>query len=86
MYFKQLLNERLGCASYLIASRQSQEAAIVDPSLDIDQYEALLQDRGFSPRYIMDTHVHADHISGGRRLAARHGAQLCLHQSSARRS
>ena len=83
MYFKQLLNERLGCASYLIASRQSQEAAIVDPSLDIEPYEALLRERGFRLRYIIDSHVHADHVSGGRELAARHGAQLCLHQSAA---
>ena len=83
MYFKQLLNERLGCASYLLASRQSHDAAIVDPSLDIDQYEALLQERGFRLRYVLETHVHADHISGGRQLAARHGAQLCLHQSAA---
>ena len=69
MYFKQVLDERCGCASYLIASRQSHEAAIVDPSIDTDQYEALLQERGFRLRYVIDTHVHADHVSGARRLA-----------------
>jgi hydroxyacylglutathione hydrolase len=82
MYFKQVLNERLGCASYVIASRQSLEAAIVDPALQTDQYEALLEERGFRLRYLIDTHVHADHISGARDLAARHGAQLCLHESA----
>ena len=46
MYFKQILDERCGCASYLIASRQSHEAAIVDPSIDTDQYLPLLQERG----------------------------------------
>jgi glyoxylase-like metal-dependent hydrolase (beta-lactamase superfamily II)/rhodanese-related sulfurtransferase len=82
MYFKQILNERCGCASYLIASRESQEAAIVDPAIETEQYEALLRERGFRLRYVIDTHVHADHISGARRLAAAHGATLCLHASA----
>jgi glyoxylase-like metal-dependent hydrolase (beta-lactamase superfamily II) len=79
MYFKQLLDERCGCASYLIASRQSNEAAIVDPALDREPYEALLRERDFRLRYVIDTHVHADHVSGARRLAAAHGAELCLY-------
>jgi glyoxylase-like metal-dependent hydrolase (beta-lactamase superfamily II)/rhodanese-related sulfurtransferase len=82
VYFKQILDERLGCASYLIASRQTHEAAVVDPSIQIDQYEALLQERGFRLRYVVDTHVHADHLSGGRALTSRHGAELCLHQAA----
>jgi glyoxylase-like metal-dependent hydrolase (beta-lactamase superfamily II)/rhodanese-related sulfurtransferase len=82
MYFKQILDERCGCASYLIASRQSHEAAIVDPSIDTDQYLPLLHERGFTLRYVIDTHVHADHVSGARRLAAEHGAELCMHESA----
>ena len=82
MYFKQILDERCGCASYLIASRQSHEAAIVDPSIETDQYLPLLQERGFTLRYVIDTHVHADHVSGARKLAAEHGAELCLHESA----
>src|SRR6266542_1763686 len=82
MYFKHILDERCGCASYLLASRQSHEAAVVDPSIVTEQYDALLQERGFRLRYVIDTHVHADHVSGGRDLVARHGAELCLHQSA----
>lgn len=82
MYFKQILDERCGCASYLIASRQSHEAAVVDPAMATEQYDALLQERQFRLRYVIDTHVHADHISGARGLAARHGAELCLHESA----
>jgi glyoxylase-like metal-dependent hydrolase (beta-lactamase superfamily II)/rhodanese-related sulfurtransferase len=82
MYFKQVLDERCGCASYIIASRQSHEAAIVDPSLDQEGYTALMQEREFALRYVIDTHVHADHVSGARRLAAAHGAELCLHESA----
>src|SRR5438270_13666055 len=81
MYFKQFLDERCGCASYVVASRQSHEAAIVDPSIDTEQYDALLNERDFTLRYVIDTHVHADHVSGARRLAAAHGAELCLHES-----
>jgi hydroxyacylglutathione hydrolase len=82
MYFKQILDERCGCASYLIASRKSNEAAIVDPAILTDQYDGLLQERGFRLRYVIDTHVHADHLSGARRLGARPGVELCLHQSA----
>ncbi|HXT35450.1 MAG TPA: MBL fold metallo-hydrolase [Chloroflexota bacterium] len=82
MYFKQILDEHCGCASYFIASRQSHEAVIVDPSIQIEQYDALLQEREFRLRYVIDTHVHADHVSGARRLASEHGADLCLHESA----
>ena len=82
MYFKQILDERCGCASYLIASRQSHEAAIVNPALDTEQYDALLHERGFHLRYVIDTHVHADHVSGARWLAVDHGAEVCLHETA----
>ncbi len=82
MYFKQILDERCGCASYLVASRQSHEAAIIDPSVDTPQYEELLRERNFRLRYVIDTHVHADHVSGARQLRADHRAELCLHESA----
>ena len=82
MYFKQFLDERYGCASYVVASRQSHEAAIVDPSLDVEQYEAMLRERDFQLRYVIETHVHADHLSGARQLAAKHGASVCLYESA----
>ena len=82
MYFKQILDERCGCASYLIASRETGEAAVVDPALVTAPYESVLRERGFRLRYAIDTHVHADHVSGARRLAAAHGAELCLHESA----
>jgi glyoxylase-like metal-dependent hydrolase (beta-lactamase superfamily II) len=81
MYFKQILNDRCGCASYVIASRATGEAAVVDPAIETEQYESLLRDRGFRLRYVIDTHIHADHVSGARRLAAG-GGELCLHESA----
>jgi hydroxyacylglutathione hydrolase len=82
MYFKQILDERCGCASYVVASRQSGEAAIIDPALTIDQYVSLLEGRDFRLKYAIDTHVHADHISGARRLIAALGGELCLYESA----
>ena len=70
MYFKQILNERCGCASYVIASRKTLEAAVVDAASDTEPYSALLHERGFRLRFVIDTHIHADHVSGARRLAA----------------
>src|SRR6266436_5547848 len=82
MYFKQFLNERCGCASYIIASRLTHEAAIIDPAIETEPYEALLRERSFRVQYVIDTHIHADHVSGARHLAARYGGQLCLHESA----
>ncbi len=82
MYFKQFLNDLVGCASYLVASRQTGEAAVIDPGLEIEQYNELLHDRDFSLRYVIDTHIHADHVSGARKLAAEHGAELCLYEAA----
>src|SRR5215207_254339 len=82
VYFKQVLDERCGCASYVIASRVTCDAAIVDPALTIEVYEPLLRERDFNLRYVIDTHIHADHVSGARRLAEIHGAELCLHESA----
>ena len=82
MYFKQFLNERCGCASYIVASRNTQDAAIIDPAIETEPYEALLRERGFRLHSVIDTHIHADHVSGARRLVAQHGGQLCLHESA----
>src|SRR6516162_4365061 len=82
MYFKQFLNERCGCASYVVASRRSHDAAIIDPAIETDAYEALLRERGFRLQYVIDKHIHADHVSGARRLLAQFGGELCLHESA----
>jgi glyoxylase-like metal-dependent hydrolase (beta-lactamase superfamily II)/rhodanese-related sulfurtransferase len=82
MYFKQFLHDDLGCSSYFVASRQSREAVVVDPAFDIQPYLDLAEERGYTMRMVIDTHLHADHISGNRKLAAATGAELCLHESA----
>jgi glyoxylase-like metal-dependent hydrolase (beta-lactamase superfamily II) len=65
-----------GCLSYLVGSRG--EALVIDPSADPAIYLALAEARGWSIRAVLDTHVHADHVSRGRDLARRTGAALLL--------
>ncbi|PYS59656.1 MAG: MBL fold metallo-hydrolase, partial [Acidobacteria bacterium] len=74
MYFKQFYLACLAHASYLIGSEG--EAVVVDPQRDVDQYiqEAGTQNLGI--KYIIETHLHADFISGHRELAARTGAEI----------
>jgi glyoxylase-like metal-dependent hydrolase (beta-lactamase superfamily II)/rhodanese-related sulfurtransferase len=82
MYFNQLLNEDAGCSSYVVASRKSKEAIVVDPALAIDQYLELAERRDLKVVMVIDTHIHADHISGARKLAAVTGAELAMHESA----
>ena len=82
MYFKQFLHDDLGCSSYFIASRETREAAVVDPQYDIQDYLDLAAERHYVITTVIDTHLHADHLSGNRRLAEAAGAKLFLHESA----
>jgi glyoxylase-like metal-dependent hydrolase (beta-lactamase superfamily II)/rhodanese-related sulfurtransferase len=74
MYFKQFYLGCLAHASYLIGSEG--EALVVDPQRDVDQYIAEAEARRLTIKYIVETHLHADFVSGHRELAARTGAVI----------
>src|ERR671930_1377841 len=74
MLFRQILHEDLGCASYVIAD--GGEAAVVDPKWQIEDYLELAHEHDFRIRHVLETHNHADHLSGRGRLAAATGATL----------
>lgn len=65
-----------GCLSYMILSND--EAAIIDTNRMIDQYEDFMKEKGVTLKHTIDTHLHADHISGGRALAQKYGATYHL--------
>ena len=65
-----------GCTSYLIGD--GKECVIVDPSSKIEEYVRTARREGFTITEVIDTHKHADHISGARQLASTTGAQLHL--------
>ncbi len=60
-----------GCLSYLVGSKRAGEAVVVDPARHSDQYITAAAEGGLRITGVFDTHVHADHISGARELAAR---------------
>ena len=79
MIFRQITHDDLGCASYLIGDEDAGVAAVVDPKLDIDEYLALARYLGVRIEHILETHNHADHVSGHGRLAAATGAVIHIH-------
>jgi hydroxyacylglutathione hydrolase len=74
MFFRQVLHEDLGCASYVVADEG--EAAVIDPKWNIDEYLALAEEHGFRIAHVLETHNHADHVSGHGRLAKATGAPI----------
>ncbi|HQQ77760.1 MAG TPA: MBL fold metallo-hydrolase, partial [Thermoanaerobaculia bacterium] len=74
MYFKQFYLGCLAHASYLIGD--GGEAAVVDPRRDVDEYLDEARAQGLAIKWILETHLHADFVSGHRELAARTGATI----------
>ena len=80
MYFKQFYLGCLAHASYLIGSEG--EAVVVDPQRDVDQYIDEADAQQFKIRYVIETHLHADFVSGHRELAERTGAEIVFGRRS----
>ena len=80
MLFRQIIHEDLGCASYLVADRDAGIAAVVDPHWDVDPYLRLARLHGVRIEHVLETHNHADHISGHGRLVRTTGATIHIHE------
>ena len=80
MIFRQLTHDDLGCASYLIGDEAAGVAAVVDPKFDIDDYLQLARYLGVRVEHILETHNHADHVSGHGRLADATDATIHIHR------
>lgn len=73
----------LGCAAYLFGCGTLGKGTVVDARADdIDAYLTFASDKGLRLTHVIDTHIHADHRSGGPELARRAGAQYCVHESA----
>ena len=80
--FEQFRVER-GCLGYLVADPEAGSAAIVDP--EVEMVEPMLDyvfEHGLKPLYIIDTHTHADHVSGARELKAKTTARIVMHEKA----
>src|SRR5947208_11616405 len=83
MIFQQILNEESGCLSYLIGCGQAGRAVIIDPGRDrLPEYLPLARQKGLTISHIVETHTHADHISGNRDLAEATRAPILVHRAA----
>jgi glyoxylase-like metal-dependent hydrolase (beta-lactamase superfamily II) len=83
MIFRPFYYFDLGCAAYLFGCGSLGRSAVVDARADdVESYLAFAEAKGMRITHVLDTHVHADHRSGGLELARRAGATYCLHESA----
>jgi glyoxylase-like metal-dependent hydrolase (beta-lactamase superfamily II)/rhodanese-related sulfurtransferase len=83
---EELVFEQLNpdaCRTYFVGSPETREAALVDPVLGAtDEYLKVLEKSGWRLRYVIDTHTHADHLSGGRLLSQLTSAEYAMHKKA----
>jgi glyoxylase-like metal-dependent hydrolase (beta-lactamase superfamily II)/rhodanese-related sulfurtransferase len=77
--FRQLVDDDLGCASYLIGDEAAGEAVVIDPAYAIEPYLEAAERNGVRIVRVLETHTHADHLSGHGRLALEHGVPVSIH-------
>jgi hydroxyacylglutathione hydrolase len=82
MLFRQILHEDLSCASYLVGDASAGVAAVIDPQWSIDPYLRLSRLHGVRIEHVLETHNHADHVSGHGRLARATGATIHIHEQA----
>ena len=82
MLFAQILNDDLGCASYVVGCEEAREAVVVDPPLEIEAVLAEAERLDVRIVRTLETHTHADHVSGHGRLALEHGIPVSIHAAA----
>lgn len=82
MFFKQITVQGLGCFSYVIGCPAAKRMAVVDPKRDVQDYLDISRDEGMKITHVIDTHVHADHVSGAQELKSYTGADIYLYEGS----
>lgn len=84
MIFKQLFDLDTSTYTYLLADEKSKEAILIDPVLELVERDSkLIKDLGLDLKYILDTHVHADHITGMSKLKdSFNNAQMVIYKDS----
>src|SRR5579884_185082 len=79
MLFRQFVDDDLGCGSYLVGDPAVGEAVVVDPAFAIEQYLEAAEAEGVRIVRVLETHTHADHLSGHGRFALEHGVPVSIH-------
>ena len=79
LLFRQFVNDDLGCASYLIGDDAAGVAVVIDPPFEIEPLLDVAAEAGVRIERVLETHTHADHVSGHGRLALEHGLPTAIH-------
>jgi glyoxylase-like metal-dependent hydrolase (beta-lactamase superfamily II)/rhodanese-related sulfurtransferase len=79
MLFRQFVDDDLGCGSYLVGDVEAGEAVVVDPAFAIEPYLDAAREAGVRITRVLETHTHADHLSGHGRFALEHGVPVSIH-------
>lgn len=75
-FIKQVTIQGEGCLGYIIGDPTSKKALVIDPRHDlVDEFSTILDKEGFKLDMVIDTHTHADHLSGAAELKKRYGAR-----------
>jgi hydroxyacylglutathione hydrolase len=82
MLFQQFVDVELGCASYLVGDEETGEAVVVDPAYAIEQYLEAAKQHKVDLVRVLETHTHADHVSGHGRLALEQGLPVAIHPAA----
>ena len=82
MLFRQFVDEGLGCGSYLVGDEHAGVAVVVDPAYAIESYLEEAERRRVRIERVLETHTHADHVSGHGRLALEHGTTVAVHPAA----
>jgi glyoxylase-like metal-dependent hydrolase (beta-lactamase superfamily II)/rhodanese-related sulfurtransferase len=83
LLFRQFVNDDLGCACYLVGDPAAGVAGVVDPPFDVDPVLTAAAGEGVRVERVLETHTHADHVSGHGRLALEHGLPVAIHPVAA---
>jgi len=79
LLFRQFVNDDLGCASYLVGDDAARVAVVVDPPFEIEPIAEAAAESGVRIERVLETHTHADHVSGHGRFALEHGLPVAIH-------
>jgi len=82
MLFRQFVDEDLGCASYLVGDADAGEALLIDPAYAIEPYLTAAEQEGVRIVRVLETHTHADHVSGHGRWALEHEVPVSIHRDA----
>ena len=83
MLLRQFVDDDLGCASYLIGDEETGEGLLVDPIFAVESLLGGAEDAGLRITRVLETHTHADHLSGHGRLALDRGVPIGIHSAAA---